>query len=50
MRREDSWQMDPELLKQFLENRARKNKLPKAVILAHIYGQTGDIDAISALV
>lgn len=46
---EATWQMDPALLKGFLERRARENKLPKAVILAHIYGQTGDIEAINEI-
>lgn len=44
-----SWNMDPALLAEFLEARARKGTLPKAVVLAHLYGQSADIDAIHAL-
>jgi dTDP-4-amino-4,6-dideoxygalactose transaminase len=41
-----SWNMDPELLKTALEQRAKIGKLPKAVILVHLYGQSADIDPI----
>lgn len=44
-----SWNMDPTLLAEFLEKRARRGKLPKAVVLVHLYGQSADIDAIQAL-
>lgn len=44
-----SWNMDPGLLAEFLEARAKKGKLPKAVVLVHLYGQSADIDAIQAL-
>ncbi len=44
-----SWNMDPALLAEFLEARARKGILPKAVVLAHLYGQSAAIDAIHAL-
>lgn len=44
-----SWNMDPALLVEFLEKRARRGKLPKAVVLVHLYGQSADIDAIQAL-
>ncbi len=39
-----TWNMDPGLLREELEERARANKLPKAVILVHLYGQAADID------
>lgn len=42
----DSWNMDPALLAEALETRARAGRLPKAVILVHLYGQSADIDAI----
>jgi len=38
--------MDPELLTEALEERARHNCLPKAVVLVHLYGQSADIDPI----
>ena len=41
-----SWNMDPELLSETLKRKAKKGKLPKAVILVHLYGQTADIDPI----
>lgn len=44
----DSWNMDPALLAQTLEDRARAGKLPRAVILVHLYGQSADIDPIAA--
>ena len=44
-----SWNMDPALLADFLAQRARRGRLPKAVVLVHLYGQSADIDAIRAL-
>ncbi|AFY52850.1 putative PLP-dependent enzyme possibly involved in cell wall biogenesis [Rivularia sp. PCC 7116] len=41
-----SWNMNPELLREALEKRAKIGKLPKAVILVHLYGQCADIDPI----
>ncbi|ULP70398.1 Putative pyridoxal phosphate-dependent aminotransferase EpsN [Nodularia sphaerocarpa UHCC 0038] len=41
-----SWNMNPELLQLALENRAHSGKLPKAVVLVHLYGQSADIDPI----
>jgi len=41
-----SWNMNPELLREALEKRARIGKLPKAVMLVHLYGQCADIDPI----
>lgn len=41
-----SWNMDPELLKKLLEVRARRQRLPKALILVHLYGQCADVHAI----
>jgi len=39
-----SWNLDPTLLKAFLDQRARLGNLPKAVILVHLYGQSADIE------
>jgi dTDP-4-amino-4,6-dideoxygalactose transaminase len=44
-----SWNMDPNLLAQALQQRAKEGRLPKAVILVHLYGQSADIDPIKAL-
>ncbi|MBD1876689.1 aminotransferase class I/II-fold pyridoxal phosphate-dependent enzyme [Nodosilinea sp. FACHB-131] len=44
-----SWNMDPNLLERALVQRARRGKLPKAVVLVHLYGQSADLDAIGQL-
>jgi pyridoxal phosphate-dependent aminotransferase EpsN len=41
-----SWNMNPDLLRSALEQRARIGKLPKAVVLVHLYGQSADIEPI----
>ena len=41
-----SWNMNPELLQEALQKRAFNGKLPKAVILVHLYGQSADIEPI----
>lgn len=44
----ESWNMDPNLVAEELEARARRNRLPKALIVVHLYGQCADTDAIKA--
>ncbi|BBM72077.1 DegT/DnrJ/EryC1/StrS family aminotransferase [Rhodothermus marinus] len=44
-----SWNMDPGLLEEFLRRRAQVGRLPRAVVLVHLYGQSADIDPIRAL-
>lgn len=46
---ESSWNMDPNLLADFLKERDRLNRLPKAVVLVHLYGQPADIDPIAKM-
>lgn len=41
-----SWNMDPALLEEALHERSRRGARPKAVVVAHIYGQSADIDPI----
>ncbi len=41
-----SWNMNPDLLREALSRRSRLGKLPKAVVLVHLYGQSADIDPI----
>lgn len=41
-----NWNLDPELLARALAERARRNRLPKAVIVVHLYGQPADMDPI----
>lgn len=43
-----SWNMDPSLLAEALEERAKKGRLPAAVLLVHLYGQSADVDPIAA--
>ncbi len=42
----DSWNMDPALLAEFLEKRAKIGRLPRAVIVAHLFGQCADMAPI----
>jgi dTDP-4-amino-4,6-dideoxygalactose transaminase len=41
-----TWNMDPELLEEELEESMRKGRLPKAVIVVDLYGQPADYDRI----
>ncbi|MBX3013398.1 MAG: DegT/DnrJ/EryC1/StrS family aminotransferase [Caldilineaceae bacterium] len=43
-----SWNMDPHLLTETLAAKARKGKLPKAVVVVHLYGQSADLNPIIA--
>jgi len=44
-----SWNMDPDLLAEWLNRRARVGRLPKAVVLVHLYGQSANILPIQEL-
>lgn len=41
-----SWNLDPNLFRSALDKRAKLGKLPKAVVIVHLYGQSCDIDPI----
>jgi dTDP-4-amino-4,6-dideoxygalactose transaminase len=41
-----SWNLDPHLFQDAIHRRAKQGKLPKAVLLVHLYGQSADIDPI----
>ena len=41
-----SWNMDAGLLAETLDRRARAGRLPKAVVVVHLYGQSADLDPI----
>lgn len=41
-----SWNMDPELLAATLQRKARLGRLPKAVVVVHLYGQSANLDPI----
>lgn len=43
-----SWNMDPALLAETLATRARQGRLPKAVVVVHLYGQSADLAPIQA--
>jgi pyridoxal phosphate-dependent aminotransferase EpsN len=43
-----SWNMDPALLSEELDARARSGRLPRAVVVVHLYGQSADLDPILA--
>ena len=43
-----TWNMDPSLLAEALDERARQNRLPKAVMVVHLFGQCADMDPIMA--
>jgi len=45
----ESWNMSPSALKRALKEAAIKGKLPKAVIVVHLYGQNAKMDEISEL-
>lgn len=45
----ESWNMCPKALKKAFEFCAEQGKLPKAVIVVHLYGQSADMDEIKAI-
>src|SRR5262249_33458349 len=42
----ETWNLDPSILDEALRDRARVNRLPRAVIVVHLYGQCADMDPI----
>jgi dTDP-4-amino-4,6-dideoxygalactose transaminase len=43
-----TWNVDPALLEEELEDRSRRSRLPAAVVAVDLYGRCGDWDAILA--
>ena len=41
-----NWNIDPQLLSKALRIRAQRNRLPKAIIVVHLFGQCADMDPI----
>jgi pyridoxal phosphate-dependent aminotransferase EpsN len=41
-----SWNLDPRILSDALSERARINRLPKVVVVVHLFGQTANMDPI----
>ena len=44
-----SWNLDPNILEAALHRRARSGKLPRAILVVHLYGQCADMDPILQL-
>lgn len=44
-----TWNLDPEVLAAALRQRASAGRLPKALIVVHLYGQSADMDPILAV-
>lgn len=45
----ETWNMSPEALEKALTRAVRENKLPKAVIIVHLYGQSAKMDELLAI-
>ncbi|HXN41016.1 MAG TPA: aminotransferase class I/II-fold pyridoxal phosphate-dependent enzyme, partial [Myxococcaceae bacterium] len=41
-----SWNMDPDLVAAVLKKRAARGRLPRAVVVVHLYGRSADLDPI----
>ena len=41
-----TWNLDPDVLARALRERAAVNRLPKALVVVHLYGQSADMDPI----
>jgi pyridoxal phosphate-dependent aminotransferase EpsN len=44
-----SWNLDPSVLERALETKKKRGRLPKALILVHLYGLSADIEPILEL-
>ena len=44
-----SWNLDPAVLAEALADRAKRGRLPRAVVVVHLYGQCADLEPIAAL-
>ena len=45
----ETWNLDPQRLADFLSERARHNRLPKIITVAHLFGQSADLNSIVEL-
>jgi dTDP-4-amino-4,6-dideoxygalactose transaminase len=45
----DSWNMDPELLENAIQDRIKKGKKPAAIILVHLYGMPAKLNEILSI-
>lgn len=44
-----SWNMDPALVEEALKARARAGRLPRALVVVHLYGQSADMESITEI-
>jgi pyridoxal phosphate-dependent aminotransferase EpsN len=44
-----TWNLDPNILEYALRHRAQRKRLPRALIVVHLYGQCADMDPILAI-
>ncbi len=44
-----SWNLDPELVVDYLKRAAKSGKMPKAIVPVHLYGQVADMDPINEI-
>lgn len=44
-----SWNLDPNVLEDLLRKRAAAGRVPKALVVVHLYGQSADMDPIMAV-
>lgn len=44
-----TWNLDPNILEDAFRHRAQRNKLPRALVVVHLYGQCADMESIVAL-
>jgi dTDP-4-amino-4,6-dideoxygalactose transaminase len=44
-----SGNIDPELVREYFADAAKKDRLPKVLIVVHLYGQHADLDPLAAL-
>lgn len=45
----DSWNMDPGLLEEAIEDRIKRGKRPKAIVVVHLYGMPANLQAIGKI-
>src|SRR5699024_1224303 len=45
----ETWNMSPEALEQALKDAEQEGKLPKVVIIVHLYGQSAKVDELLAI-
>lgn len=45
----ETWNMDPKLLEEAIEDRIKFGKKPKAIVLVHLYGMPAKIEEIAAI-